>query len=65
VKKIDIVIRQKPIYIEYNCPYCEEFIYILYADFIAIFDEPCDWDGSVIFCKNCDKPSEIKYWEFD
>ena len=64
MNKVDITVIQKPIKVRFVCPKCEEEVYIKYADFIGIVDDPCDWNGTTFECPECGALIEIDdvYW---
>ena len=53
--KIDIAVIQKPEYIKYDCPICEDEIHIDYKEFLGIVGDVCDWNYSKFFCPKCGK----------
>ena len=66
MKKIDITVVQKPDYIIYHCPYCNEDVEISYDNFEDLIgEEYCDWTYSSIECPRCNHKLEIDGIEWD
>lgn len=55
MKNVNITIVQRPVEIEFECPYCGEFVTIDYDDFIDDIghEYPPKWYGSNVCCPEC------------
>jgi len=64
-KKVDLEVESAPIFVHFECPFCEEDIAINYGDFCCDIGEPCDWGYSKFDCPECKKGIEINstYWD--
>ena len=64
-RTIDIIIIQKPNFVKYDCPHCDEEIETKYEDFTDMLGDYCDWTCGVISCPECGGKSAIRDIEWD
>ena len=65
IRTVDLNVKQKPTYVCFDCPSCEEEVEIKYSDFVKKYGDPPDWSYKTIACPYCKFLLEVDEWEYE
>lgn len=63
MKGVDYKIISKPVYVQFECPHCEETVKVPYDEVDYNTDYP--GDGAKATCPECDKEVDLDYYEYE